>query len=42
VLTKNIAGESSVNLSVSNLVSGMYIVKLEGANGAFSKKIIKQ
>ncbi len=42
VLTKNITGESSVNLSVSNLVSGMYIVKLEGANGAFSKKIIKQ
>jgi hypothetical protein len=42
VLTSSIAGKSSVELSVSNLVSGMYIVKLEGANGAFSKKIIKQ
>lgn len=42
VLTKNLTGDSSVELSVSNLVSGMYIVKLEGANKAFSKKIIKQ
>jgi len=42
VLTKNLTGNSSVELSVSNLVSGMYIVKLEGANKAFSKKIIKQ
>lgn len=42
VLTQNITGNSSLNVNVSNLVSGMYIVKLEGANGAFSKKIIKQ
>ena len=42
VLSKNLTGNSSVELSVSNLVSGMYIVKLEGANKAFSKKIIKQ
>lgn len=42
VLTQNVSGTSSLNINVSNLVSGMYIVKLEGANGAFSKKIIKQ
>lgn len=42
MLTKNLQGETSTNLDVSNLVSGMYIVKLEGANGAMTKKIIKQ
>ena len=42
VLTQNVSGDSSLSINVSSLVSGMYIVKLEGANGAFSKKIIKQ
>ncbi|WP_136482946.1 T9SS type A sorting domain-containing protein [Cognatitamlana onchidii] len=42
VLTKSISGEATINLNVSSLATGMYIVKLEGANGTFSKKIIKQ
>jgi hypothetical protein len=42
VLTRNVAGQSSINLNVSALAAGMYIVKLEGDNGTFSKKIIKQ
>ncbi|WP_282122052.1 T9SS type A sorting domain-containing protein [Algibacter mikhailovii] len=42
VLSKNIDGESTINMNVSGLAAGMYIVKLEGLNGTFSKKIIKQ
>ena len=42
VLSKNIKGESSINLNVSNLGAGLYIVKLEGVKGAFTKKIIKE
>ena len=42
VLTKNIDGESTINLNVSGLAAGMYIVKLQGDNGSFSKKIVKQ
>lgn len=42
VLTSNVEGQSSISLNVSALAAGMYIVKLQGANGTFSKKIIKQ
>ena len=42
MLTKIIDGESTINLNVSGLAAGMYIVKLEGSNGTFSKKIVKQ
>jgi hypothetical protein len=42
VLSKSVSGQSSLNVDVSSLAAGMYIVKLEGANGTFSKKIIKQ
>lgn len=42
VLSSRINGESFVNLNVSNLSSGMYIVKLEGSKGAYTKKIIKE
>lgn len=35
--------ETSINLNVSSLNSGLYIVKLEGENGAsFTRKIIKE
>jgi hypothetical protein len=42
VLTKNIAGKSAISINVSGLAAGMYIVKLQGDNGSFSKKIVKQ
>jgi len=42
VLSKKLNKETSVNLNVSGLNAGMYIVKLEGSQGAFSKKIIKE
>jgi hypothetical protein len=42
VLTKNIAGKSAISINVSGLAGGMYIVKLQGDNGSFSKKIVKQ
>ncbi|NRD23049.1 T9SS type A sorting domain-containing protein [Winogradskyella litoriviva] len=44
VITSSLeADTSSTNLDVSTLTSGIYIVKLEGENGAtFSKKIIKE
>lgn len=44
VITSSLeANTSSINLDVNTLTSGIYIVKLEGENGAsFSKKIIKE
>ncbi|WP_396600656.1 T9SS type A sorting domain-containing protein [Algibacter sp. R77976] len=42
VLTKKLSSKSDINLDVSGLSAGMYIVKLQGDNGSFSKKIIKQ
>ncbi|TNJ44977.1 T9SS type A sorting domain-containing protein [Tamlana fucoidanivorans] len=42
VLTQSLQGESAISLNVSGLASGMYIVKLQGENGSFSKKIVKQ
>jgi hypothetical protein len=41
VLTKKIGGQSSISVDVSNLVSGVYLVKFKGNSGAFTKKIIK-
>jgi hypothetical protein len=44
VITNNPSDDTtSVNLDVSSLTSGLYIVKLEGENGqSFTKKIIKE
>lgn len=42
VLSRKIEAQSSLNLDVSKLASGMYIVELSGENGRFTKKIIKQ
>jgi hypothetical protein len=43
VLTKKInTQQSNFNIDVSNLVSGIYFVKLKGDNGSFTKKIIKE
>jgi hypothetical protein len=39
----NVDDTTSVNLDVSTLTTGMYIVKLQGENGAsFTKKIVKE
>jgi hypothetical protein len=42
VITKDVSGNSAVSVDVSSLSAGMYIVKLQGENGSFSKKIVKQ
>lgn len=42
ILTRNVDGQSSLTIDVSALTSGMYLVKMEGDNGAFTKKIVKQ
>ncbi|MGB5418372.1 T9SS type A sorting domain-containing protein [Algibacter sp.] len=42
VLTKKLSSKSDISLDVSGLSAGMYIVKLQGDSGSFSKKIIKQ
>ena len=43
VIAQSIDGSAAeVTLNISGLASGMYIVKLDGANGSFSEKIIKQ
>ena len=41
VLTRIVKSQSTLNIDVSGLVSGVYLVKLKGDNGAFTKKIIK-
>lgn len=42
VLTRTVNAESTLSIDVSGLVSGVYLVKLTGDNGSFTKKIIKQ
>lgn len=42
VLTRTVNSESTLSIDVSGLVSGVYLVKLKGDNGSFTKKIIKQ
>lgn len=42
VLTRNVDGQSSLTMDVSALTSGMYLVKMEGDAGSFTKKIVKQ
>ncbi|TWO34522.1 T9SS type A sorting domain-containing protein [Seonamhaeicola sediminis] len=43
VMEKKVNGVSSLNLNVSPLASGMYLVKMKGDNGSsFTKKIVKQ
>ena len=42
VLTNNVDAQSSVNIDVTSLASGLYIVKLSGVNGSITRKIIKQ
>lgn len=42
VLTRVVKSQSTLSIDVSNLKSGVYLVKLKGDNGAFTKKIIKE
>ncbi|WP_282135219.1 T9SS type A sorting domain-containing protein [Seonamhaeicola maritimus] len=42
VLSRKLNGESSLNLDISALTSGMYIVDFKGENGSLTKKIVKQ
>jgi hypothetical protein len=42
VLTRNVETQSAINVDMSALSSGMYLVKMQGDNGSFSKKIVKQ
>lgn len=42
VLTREVNGEASLTLDASALSSGMYLVKMEGENGSYTKKIVKQ
>ncbi|MCF7561534.1 T9SS type A sorting domain-containing protein [Sabulilitoribacter multivorans] len=42
VLSRKLNGESSLNLDISGLTSGMYIVDFKGENGSLTKKIVKQ
>lgn len=42
VMAKKVNGVSSLNLNVSPLASGMYLVEMKGDNGSFTKKIVKK
>lgn len=42
MLTKQVNSETSLTLDASALTSGMYLVKLQGDNGSFTQKIVKQ
>ncbi|MFS4482760.1 T9SS type A sorting domain-containing protein [Hyunsoonleella sp. 2307UL5-6] len=42
VISRKLTGQATLTLDVSDLTSGMYLVKLTGANGSFTKKIVKQ
>jgi len=42
VLESKVDSTTSVNLNVASLSKGVYIVKMTGKNGSFSKKIIKE
>lgn len=42
VLSRNLSQETSVSIDASTLSSGIYVVKIAGDNGSFSKKIVKQ
>jgi len=42
VLTRTVATQSSLNIDVSTLKTGMYLVEMKGDTGSFVKKVIKQ
>lgn len=42
VLTRKVSTQSTLDIDVSGLTSGMYLVKLTGDNGSFTKKVIKE
>jgi hypothetical protein len=42
VMSIKVDGASTLNMDVSTLASGLYIVKMVGDNGSYSKKIIKE
>ncbi|WP_298763433.1 T9SS type A sorting domain-containing protein [uncultured Polaribacter sp.] len=42
VLTKKVTAQSSLDIDVTGLSSGMYLVKLTGDNGSFTQKVIKE
>ena len=42
VLSSKVDNQSEVNLDVTALTSGMYIVEMESDSGKFSKKILKK
>jgi len=42
VLTRSVDAQTSLSIDVAALTSGMYLVKMQGENGSFTKKIVKQ
>lgn len=42
IMSIKVDGASTLNMDVSTLASGLYIVKMVGDNGSYSKKIIKE
>ncbi|MFC4722264.1 T9SS type A sorting domain-containing protein [Geojedonia litorea] len=42
IMSIKVDGSSTLNMDVSTLTSGLYIVKMVGDNGSYSKKIIKE
>ncbi|WP_299012494.1 T9SS type A sorting domain-containing protein [uncultured Polaribacter sp.] len=42
VLSRKVTAQSTLDVDVSGLTSGMYLVKLTGDNGSFTKKVIKE
>ena len=42
ILSKEVEKQSTLNFDVSNLSSGMYLVKMQGDKDSFVKKIVKQ
>ena len=42
VLTQEVDAQSNLNIGVSTLTSGMYLVKMSSDNGSYTKKIVKQ
>lgn len=41
LVTKTVNTKESISIDVSGLTSGVYLVKLQGENGVFTKKIVK-
>ncbi|GAA4950243.1 hypothetical protein GCM10023314_24480 [Algibacter agarivorans] len=42
VISREVNEQSALKINVSALSSGMYLVKMQGDNGSFTKKIVKQ